>query len=69
MCQQLPTKHYKKRYKLKVYKKTIIVIRFNVLQVFPSVPPVVFAVCFIPFLTFWGPIIHVSLNLVAVLTV
>ena len=68
LCQQLHTKHYIKRYKQQVYKTTIVIC-FNLRQVFPPVPPVVFAVCFIPFLTFWGPIIHVSLNLMAVLTV
>ena len=58
LYQQLHTKHYIKRYKQQVYKftKTTIAIRFNILQVFPSVP----ALCLCYF--------HVSLNLVAALT-
>ena len=59
LYQQLHTKHYIKRYKQQVYKftKTTITIKFNILQVFPSVP----AFCLAYF--------HVSLNLMAVLTV
>ena len=59
LYQQLHTKHYIKRYKQQVYKftKTTIAIKFNILQVFPSVP--VFCLAYF----------HVSLNSMAVLTV
>ena len=47
-------------------KKTTLAIRFNLLQVSPSMPPFVFSVSFIPSSNFLELLFNVSLNLMAV---
>ena len=51
------------------FRKTIIAIRFNLLHVFPSVPPFVFAALFIPSFHILSSYFYVLLSLLAVLTV
>ena len=74
-----PIKHYFKRYKqqkwtlkncnVKKFSKTTVSIRLNLLQVYPSVNPFVFAVLLIPFFNILSGYCHVWLNSVTVPTV
>ena len=74
-----PLKHYFKRYKqqkwtlkncnVKKFSKTTVSVRWNLLQVYPSVNPFVFAVLLIPLFNILSGYCHVSLNSVTVPTV
>ena len=58
--------HYIKRYKQRKQKTKTIAIRFNLLQVYPSVPPFAFVVLFIPSFYFLSGYFYVLFNLVLV---
>ena len=52
----------------KKFSKTTIAIRFNILQVYPSVPLFIFTGLLLPSFKFLGGYFHVSLNLEAFAT-